>query len=74
VQACPFGALTFDVEKGKVIKCDLCNGEPKCAEFCPVGAIKYTTVTKAILERRASSVIRFGELIKKLVEQEILRI
>jgi carbon-monoxide dehydrogenase iron sulfur subunit len=28
-------------ETGKVQKCDLCGGEPACAEACPTGAITY---------------------------------
>ena len=31
--ACPFGAIQLSVE-GNVIKCDLCDGDPKCVQFC----------------------------------------
>jgi Fe-S-cluster-containing hydrogenase component 2 len=39
--ACPFGTVNYDPDSGKVIKCDLCGGEPQCAEACPTGAITY---------------------------------
>ena len=26
---------------GHVFKCDLCDGDPVCARFCPTGAIVY---------------------------------
>jgi len=39
VEACPFGAIHID--KGAVIVCDLCGGDPKCIEWCPHGAVKY---------------------------------
>ena len=39
--ACPFGTVNYDKDSGKVIKCDLCGGEPKCAEVCPTDAITY---------------------------------
>ena len=31
IDACPVeGALTLDPRNGKVLKCDLCDGDPKC--------------------------------------------
>jgi Fe-S-cluster-containing hydrogenase component 2 len=39
--ACPFGTINYNVDSGKVIKCDLCGGDPKCAEACPTAAITY---------------------------------
>lgn len=32
--ACPFGAITVDLLSGKVVKCDLCLGDPQCVKFC----------------------------------------
>ncbi len=39
--ACPFGTVNYNADSGKVIKCDLCGGEPACAEACPTAAIVY---------------------------------
>ncbi len=39
--ACPFGTINYNQDTGKVIKCDLCGGEPQCAAACPTGAITY---------------------------------
>jgi Fe-S-cluster-containing hydrogenase component 2 len=33
--ACPFGTINYVAETGKVQKCDLCGGEPACADACP---------------------------------------
>jgi len=41
VAVCPFGAMGFDVIGKKVIKCDLCEGDPQCVRFCEVKAIEY---------------------------------
>jgi Fe-S-cluster-containing hydrogenase components 1 len=30
--ACPFGTVNYVADTGKVQKCDLCGGEPACAE------------------------------------------
>ena len=39
--ACPFGTVNYNHETGKVIKCDLCGGDPACARACPTDAITY---------------------------------
>ncbi|MBN2714533.1 MAG: 4Fe-4S dicluster domain-containing protein [Deltaproteobacteria bacterium] len=39
--ACPFGHMHFDTQRGKPEKCDLCLGNPACAQFCPHGALVY---------------------------------
>ena len=39
--ACPYGTINFNSDTGKVVKCDLCDGDPQCAEACPTGAIVY---------------------------------
>jgi Fe-S-cluster-containing hydrogenase component 2 len=41
VSACPFGNVAFDTGSDKVVKCDLCNGEPRCAQFCPTRTLQY---------------------------------
>lgn len=33
VEACPFGAIQVG-PAGEILKCDLCNGNPVCAQFC----------------------------------------
>lgn len=41
VKACPFSAVRVDPETGDAFKCDLCGGNPECAQWCPTGAITY---------------------------------
>jgi anaerobic carbon-monoxide dehydrogenase iron sulfur subunit len=41
VQICPFGGSFFDARGHKILKCDLCDGDPQCAQVCPSGAILY---------------------------------
>jgi len=40
--ACPFGAIRFDKFREVVFKCDLCNGQPQCVNFCEPGALTFT--------------------------------
>ncbi len=41
VAVCPFGSMRFDETQRKVIKCDLCDGDPTCVKFCQHKAIQY---------------------------------
>ncbi|MEF8723985.1 4Fe-4S dicluster domain-containing protein [Candidatus Accumulibacter phosphatis] len=49
--ACPFGTINYSHETGKVQKCDLCGGDPACAEACPTDAITYIDSDWTGLER-----------------------
>jgi Fe-S-cluster-containing dehydrogenase component len=40
VEACPFEAIWVDPLLKVAIKCDLCNGNPRCVKFCSFGAIR----------------------------------
>jgi Fe-S-cluster-containing hydrogenase component 2 len=39
--ACPFGNIVWDLAAERVVKCDLCDGAPRCAQFCPTEALVY---------------------------------
>jgi carbon-monoxide dehydrogenase iron sulfur subunit len=49
--ACPFGTVNYNEDSGKVVKCDLCGGEPECAKACPTAAITYVDANWTGLER-----------------------
>ncbi|MDM8000065.1 MAG: 4Fe-4S dicluster domain-containing protein [Dehalococcoidia bacterium] len=38
---CPFGAISLDSVAKKVVKCDLCDGDPTCVRFCETKALQY---------------------------------
>jgi anaerobic carbon-monoxide dehydrogenase iron sulfur subunit len=46
VSACPFGATFVDQDNGRVLKCDLCDGDPTCVKVCPTGALTYEELSK----------------------------
>ncbi|MGQ9788771.1 MAG: 4Fe-4S dicluster domain-containing protein, partial [Candidatus Hadarchaeaceae archaeon] len=41
VEACPFSIIIVDPKTNKVTKCDLCDGNPRCAMVCPMGAVFF---------------------------------
>ena len=65
VAVCPFGAMGIDIKKDKVIKCDLCQGDPTCVKFCDTGAIQYVTATSLNFKKRREAAERFSDLIHK---------
>jgi len=67
LMACPFGGMSIDIEQKKIIKCDLCEGNPVCAKFCPTQAIEYVQATRATLIKKRNSAQKLSELIRKLV-------
>lgn len=50
--ACPFGVISINLEKKEMIKCDLCDGNPQCAQWCPTGAIEFTKSNMIDMSRR----------------------
>ncbi len=63
--ACPFGAVVVNVDTGKVLKCDQCEGiegGPVCVKVCHNEAIRYVSLTKAMYFRRQSGADKMLEL------------
>jgi len=56
VQACEHGGITIHSDTGKAIACDLCEGEPKCVEFCPEEALELIS-TDEDAEKRFNSAL-----------------
>ncbi len=63
VMVCPFGAALPDLERHKVVKCDLCSHRsegPACVEACPTNALFYGTREEAeqFIERMKQAGVR----------------
>lgn len=43
-KACPYGAIHYSERLRKMLKCTLCKGNPKCVDFCPVGALEFIKI------------------------------
>jgi carbon-monoxide dehydrogenase iron sulfur subunit len=67
VAVCPFGAVALDHVSGKVIKCDLCDGDPTCVKFCETKALQYVDATAANTSKRREAAERLPELIRGFV-------
>lgn len=65
IAACPFGAMGFDEIEKKVIKCDICDGEPLCVRFCDMKAIDYVDATTSNFEKMRDTSRNFAELMTR---------
>lgn len=41
IEACPFGAIQWDDQAKVPLKCDLCDGDPKCVKHCAPQVLSY---------------------------------
>jgi Fe-S-cluster-containing hydrogenase component 2 len=51
IQACPHGGITLHPDTGLALACDLCEGEPKCVEFCPEEALELVSTDEEAEKR-----------------------
>ena len=65
IEACPFGAIGIDTKADKIIKCDLCQGDPTCVKFCETQAIQYINATTLNLKRKRQAAERFSDLLQR---------
>jgi carbon-monoxide dehydrogenase iron sulfur subunit len=65
VAACPFGAMGVDPLARKVIKCDLCDGDPTCVKFCETKALQYVDASTANIAKMREAAGKLSELLRK---------
>ena len=53
VKACPTRSISFNQASKKILKCELCDGDPGCAKHCPPGCIVYTDEGDGLGRKRA---------------------
>ena len=64
--SCPFGAISYIPEEKKLVKCDLCDGEPECALFCPWNAIEYVEADQAAVAKKRQVANRLKDALKEV--------
>jgi len=65
--ACPFGATTYDPVSDIMMKCDLCGGDPQCADYCSSGAISYQDPMQANLARRRNLATKLQSVYEEVI-------
>lgn len=72
VAVCPFGAMSFNRMDKRVIKCDVCDGDPQCVRFCEEKAVDYVDADDVSIQKKrdaASRVSRAGKQAAVLTAQ-----
>ena len=64
--ACPFGAVVFDAKRHRIIKCDLCDGDPECVKVCPAKAIEFVEETDANRARQKALAVEFKKTFEEV--------
>ena len=62
VSACPFGAIYAHEDARTPIKCDLCDGAPRCVEVCPKNALMLIPEEALGEARRLSNVLSYTHM------------
>jgi len=68
ITACPYKGIYFDGIDDKMIKCDLCGGDPKCVMFCETKAIEFLEKGSVAPQKKRDS-LRELERLLKLTEE-----
>lgn len=64
--ACPFGGVSLDPDTRKVIKCNFCEGDPKCVKFCEPEAITYKPATTFTYLRKKEGAEKLSTLLREI--------
>jgi Fe-S-cluster-containing hydrogenase component 2 len=64
VHICPFGSTYYDVKGRKILKCDLCSGDPVCAKVCTSGAIVYGERSTANIDKRQQAARKLKAIVR----------
>lgn len=43
--ACPYAGVLWNGSRDRVMKCELCGGDPACVKSCPLGALELTAAS-----------------------------
>ncbi len=64
ISVCPQEGLKFDVVEKKILRCDLCDGDPICVKVCEEGALKYMDRDSFQLEQNRAAIQRLWKKIR----------
>ncbi len=66
MMVCPFGGPSFDPVEKEVVSCDLCGGNPQCADVCPTDALQYVRADRSAAIRRRGAMEKIRKSITAL--------
>jgi Fe-S-cluster-containing hydrogenase component 2 len=70
VSVCPFGAMNFNSLDRRVLKCDVCGGDPQCVRFCEVKAVDFIEAGDVSIIKQRKAAERISAAGKDAAELE----
>ncbi len=62
--ACPWGSIKLSRTDKRVIKCDLCSGEPECVKVCQAKALEFVEAGDMVLDKRISAAAMHKDIVQ----------
>jgi carbon-monoxide dehydrogenase iron sulfur subunit len=62
IEACPFGAIYAHEDCDYPIKCDMCDGDPRCVAACPKHAIRLISEDVLGETKRLGNVLSYSQM------------
>jgi carbon-monoxide dehydrogenase iron sulfur subunit len=67
--ACPFGGTLVAPDK-KILRCDLCEGDPLCVKFCETKAIEYIRSDRVGLKKMREAIKGYPEIFRVVTSEK----
>jgi anaerobic carbon-monoxide dehydrogenase iron sulfur subunit len=64
--ACPFGNAVYDAVTSSILKCNNCDGNPECVQFCPNKALEFQDDTLATRSRKKAFAAKFKDAFQEV--------
>lgn len=64
--ACPFGVVFYETDRRRIVKCDLCDGNPECVNFCRTKALEYIEEVEIARDRRKGVAMGFKKTFEEV--------
>jgi Fe-S-cluster-containing hydrogenase component 2 len=62
IEACPFGAMFAHDDVDQPIKCDMCDGDPRCVRACPKNAIRLISEDVLGESKRINNILSYSQM------------
>lgn len=63
MMSCPIGGPGVDHKSSKIMKCDLCDGDPECVKNCNFEALRLVMAEEASIKKRREGAKRLSRVL-----------
>ena len=66
ISTCPLGGVGYDDKERRIIRCDLCDGDPSCVKYCETSTIQFIESNLVQIQKKRSAAERLYRALKGL--------